>query len=176
MPVAPCGPGSAPTTAPSNSRATACACWSVACRSRVPGSTPSSPSGCIASAPLSSQRACSVPRRWPTEFAPITAVPTSPTLRFQIRFSKRPVDHALGALVFSVVEIWASLSERSANLRPTPADQAVLGLVGWQHAPVSPTVVVVACLLPFASFYYGFSQYHQRETDDDRDDKPAQDE
>jgi hypothetical protein len=81
----------------------------------------------------------------------------------------------LGLLVFSGAEIWASLSERSANLRPTPADTAVLNLLGVSSLPVSPTVVVVALLLPFASLYYGFSQQQRmRESDQDRADKLAQ--
>lgn len=66
-----------------------------------------------------------------------------------------------GLLVFSASEIWASLSERSANLTPTPADNAVLHLLGWHGVPVSPTVVIVALLLPFASLYWGFSQQAQ---------------
>jgi hypothetical protein len=82
----------------------------------------------------------------------------------------------LGLLVFSGAEIWASLSERSANLRPTPADTAVLNLLGVSSLPVSPTVVVVALLLPFASLYYGFSQQRVRESEQDRADKLAQEE
>jgi hypothetical protein len=76
----------------------------------------------------------------------------------------------VGLVLFSGAEIWASLSERSANLQPTPADTAVLSILGVASAPISPTVVVVAFLLPFASLYYGFSQQHQqrRETDEDR--------
>ena len=64
-----------------------------------------------------------------------------------------------GLLLFATVEIWASLSERSANLAPTPADRAVLGLLHIPDLPVSPTVVVVALLLPIATIYYGFSQH-----------------
>ncbi len=79
-----------------------------------------------------------------------------------------------GLLLFSGSEIWASLSERSANLRPTPADTSVLGLLGMGHAAVSPTVVVVSLLLPFASLYYGFSQQHTRDTAQDRAAKAAQ--
>jgi hypothetical protein len=82
----------------------------------------------------------------------------------------------LGLLVFSGAEIWASLSERSANLRPTPADTAVLNLLGVSSLPVSPTVVVVALLLPFASLYYGFSQQRVRESEQDRADKLAEEE
>jgi hypothetical protein len=78
-----------------------------------------------------------------------------------------------GLLLFSGAEIWASLSERSANLRPTPADGAVLSLLGLHSSPVSPTVVVVALLLPFATLYYGFSQQQDRETEEDRAQKAA---
>src|SRR5579875_1212218 len=80
----------------------------------------------------------------------------------------------VGLLLFSSAEIWASLSERSANLRPTPADAAVLNLLGVGHAPISPTVVVVAFLLPFASLYYGFSQQHRRDSAAERAAKAAQ--
>ncbi len=74
----------------------------------------------------------------------------------------------LGLVVFSGVEIWASLSERSANLLPSPADTAVLDALHLHGAPISPTVVMVAVLLPFASIYYGFSQQgrvHETEAD-----------
>jgi hypothetical protein len=77
----------------------------------------------------------------------------------------------LGLVLFSGAEIWASLSERSANLQPTPADKAVLSVLGFQGAPVSPTIVVVAFLLPFASLYYGFSQQQRRETEEERAEK-----
>lgn len=70
----------------------------------------------------------------------------------------RALFNFLGLLVFSVAEIWASLSERSQHLTPTPADNAVLNLLGLQGVPVSPTVLIVALLLPFASLYWGFAQ------------------
>ena len=78
-----------------------------------------------------------------------------------------------GLLLFSGAEIWASLSERSANLRPTPADGAVLSLLGLHGSPISPTVVVVALLLPFATLYYGFSQQQARESAEERAEKAA---
>jgi len=94
-------------------------------------------------------------------------------------FKRRELGFALfnfvGLVVFSVAEIWASLSERSANLRPTPADTAVLNLLGISDLPVSPTVLVVALLLPFASLYYGFSQQvRHRETEEERAAKYAE--
>src|SRR5579859_1607699 len=98
-----CAGGSAAITVPSNATATVSASSSAACPSRVPGSTRSNPSGCIASARLSSPPACSAPRRWPTGCAPITAVRTSHTSRFLIPFSTRPVDHALGALLLESI-------------------------------------------------------------------------
>jgi hypothetical protein len=79
----------------------------------------------------------------------------------------------LGLVLFSGAEIWALLSERSAHLTPTPADQAVLSILGVASAPVSPTVVVVAFLLPFASLYYGFSQQQRRETAEERAEQAA---
>jgi hypothetical protein len=83
----------------------------------------------------------------------------------------------LGVAAFCGAEIWASLSERSANLHPTPADKAVLELLGVASLPVSPTVVVVALLLPFASLYYGFSQQHSHhETSEERAAKLAEEE
>jgi len=77
----------------------------------------------------------------------------------------------LGLVLFSGAEIWASLSERSANLQPTPADKAVLSILGVSAAPVSPTIVVVAFLLPFASLYYGFSQQQRHESEEERAEK-----
>jgi hypothetical protein len=75
----------------------------------------------------------------------------------------------LGVAAFCGAEIWASLSERSANLHPTPADKAVLQLLGIASLPVSPTIVVIALLLPFASLYYGFSQQRaQHDTAEER--------
>jgi hypothetical protein len=79
----------------------------------------------------------------------------------------------LGLLLFSGAEIWASLSERSANLAPTPADKAVLAILGVSTAPVSPTVVVVAFLLPFASLYYGFSQQQRGASAEERAEQAA---
>jgi hypothetical protein len=83
----------------------------------------------------------------------------------------------LGVVAFCGAEIWASLSERSANLHPTPADRAVLQLLGVSSLPVSPTIVVVALLLPFASLYYGFSQQQaHRDTEAERAAQLADDE
>jgi hypothetical protein len=79
-----------------------------------------------------------------------------------------------GLVLFSGAEIWASLSEPSANLQPTPADKAVLAILGLPAAPVSPTVVVVAFLLPFASLYYGFSRQQRRATEEERAEQAAQ--
>jgi hypothetical protein len=81
----------------------------------------------------------------------------------------------LGVIVFAGCEIWASLSERSANLRPTPADSAVLHLMGISGSPVSPTIVIVALLLPFATLYFGFSQQGKgpQEGEDERKTREA---
>ncbi len=49
----------------------------------------------------------------------------------------------VGMLVFFGVEMWASLSERSADIHATPADRAVLQALGVQGVPpMSPTAVV----------------------------------
>ena len=65
----------------------------------------------------------------------------------------------VGMLVFFGVEMWASLSERSANIHATPADRAVLEALGVQGVPpMSPTAVVVALLFPLGSLYFGFVQ------------------
>ncbi len=62
----------------------------------------------------------------------------------------------------SVAELWSSFSERSFHLAPSPADRAVLT---WLHQPadagITPTLVVVSLVLPFASLTYGFSQRHK---------------
>jgi hypothetical protein len=65
----------------------------------------------------------------------------------------------IGMLLFFGVEMWASLSERSGNLRPTPADQAVLSALGFHGLPpIGPTVIVVSVLFPLGSLYFGFVQ------------------
>ncbi len=62
----------------------------------------------------------------------------------------------------SVAELWSSFSERSFHLAASPADRAVLL---WLHKPpdagITPTLVVVSLVLPFASLTYGFSQQHK---------------
>jgi hypothetical protein len=62
----------------------------------------------------------------------------------------------------SVAELWSSFSERSFHLAPSPADRAVLTFL---HQPadagITPTLVVVSLVLPFASLTYGFSQQHK---------------
>lgn len=73
----------------------------------------------------------------------------------------------LGLTVFSTAEIWASLSERSKNLQPTPADLALLHYLDLTNVAISPTVVIVAVLLPFATLFWGFSQ-QQHETAEER--------
>jgi hypothetical protein len=65
----------------------------------------------------------------------------------------------LGMLLFFGVEMWASLSERSGNLHPTPADLAVLAALGFHGLPpIGPTVIVVSALFPLGSLYFGFVQ------------------
>ncbi len=62
----------------------------------------------------------------------------------------------------SAAELWSSFSERSFHLAASPADRAVLT---WLHQPadagITPTLVVVSLVLPFASLTYGFSQQHK---------------
>ncbi len=80
---------------------------------------------------------------------------------------------ALGMLLFFGVEVWASLSERSSYLHPTPADSAVLSALGFHGLPpISPTVIVVSVLFPLGSLYFGFVQQRrasvtQTDLDDD---------
>ncbi len=68
----------------------------------------------------------------------------------------------LTVLGLSVAELWSSFSERSFHLVPSPADRAVLI---WLHQPadagITPTLIVVSLVLPFASLTYGFSQQHK---------------
>ncbi|MBA2678712.1 MAG: hypothetical protein H0U76_10020 [Ktedonobacteraceae bacterium] len=62
-------------------------------------------------------------------------------------------------LVLSASEIWSSLSERSFHLVASPADHALLASMGQPpDAAISPTLLVVSFVLPFASLSYGFSQ------------------
>lgn len=79
----------------------------------------------------------------------------------------------LGMLLFFAVEVWASLSERSSNIHPTPADLAVLSALGFHGLPpIGPTVIVVSVLFPLGSLYFGFVQQRrasvtQTDLDDD---------
>ncbi len=62
----------------------------------------------------------------------------------------------------SVAELWSSFSERSFHLIASPADRAVLQWLGKPpDAGITPTLVVVSLVLPFASLTYGFSQQHK---------------
>lgn len=62
-------------------------------------------------------------------------------------------------VVLSASEIWSSLSERSFHLVASPADTAALAYFGQPaNAAISPTLLVVSFVLPFASLSYGFSQ------------------
>jgi hypothetical protein len=62
----------------------------------------------------------------------------------------------------SVAELWSSFSERSFHLVASPADRAVLLWLGKPpDAGITPTLVVVSLVLPFASLTYGFSQQHK---------------
>jgi hypothetical protein len=76
-----------------------------------------------------------------------------------------------GLAVFTISEVWASVSERSANLQPTPADLSVLRFLGVLHnVAISPTIVVVAILTPFINFFWGFSQIKaHHETPEERE-------
>jgi hypothetical protein len=66
-------------------------------------------------------------------------------------------------LLFFGVEVWASLSERSTNIHPTPADMAVLQALGIKGVPpISPTAMVVAVLFPLGSLYFGFVQVRRQ--------------
>jgi hypothetical protein len=66
-------------------------------------------------------------------------------------------------LLFFGVEVWASLSERSTNIHPTPADLAVLQALGIRGVPpISPTAVVVALLFPLGSLFFGFVQIRRQ--------------
>ena len=64
-----------------------------------------------------------------------------------------------GTAVFVGAEIWASLIERSAYLRPQPPDIAVLSAFGVHHPSISITVLVVSSLLPAGTLFYGFAGY-----------------
>lgn len=68
----------------------------------------------------------------------------------------------LTVMGLSVAELWSSFSERSFHLAPSPADRAVLTFLHFPpDAGITPTLVVVSLVLPFASLTYGFSQQHK---------------
>lgn len=62
-----------------------------------------------------------------------------------------------GLLIFSSIEIWATLAERSLHEHPTPADSGLLTTLGYATASVTPSVVMIALLLPFAVMFYGLA-------------------
>lgn len=69
----------------------------------------------------------------------------------------------IGVLLFTGSEVWVSISSRSNNLQPSPADQAVQSFLGLPHGSLYPTLLVVAFLLPLATLYYGFVRVKRQE-------------
>ncbi len=62
----------------------------------------------------------------------------------------------------SAAELWSSFSERRFHLALSPADRAVLTFLHQPaDAAITPTLVDVSLVLPFASLTYGFSQQHK---------------
>jgi transposase len=82
---------------------------------KSPWLNPSEPKWSIASAPSSSQPACSAPKRSLTGCALITAVSMRLTSRFLIPFSTRSVDHALGTSRTPGRHPFAAMSARMAD-------------------------------------------------------------
>ncbi len=64
----------------------------------------------------------------------------------------------VGVLLIGSFEIWASLSERSQNIKMTPADTWLLSVMGISPTVgISPTIIFIA-FLPFVlTLYWGFA-------------------
>jgi hypothetical protein len=63
----------------------------------------------------------------------------------------------LGLMTFVGAEVWCSLTERSGNLAPSVADIAVLHALGLPTTGVSPTLIVIAILIPYVALFWGFA-------------------
>lgn len=64
---------------------------------------------------------------------------------------------AFGMILFSLIEFWASFSQRSANILVTPADTALLSVFDIHNATVSLTAIFISLVNPFASLFWGFT-------------------
>lgn len=60
---------------------------------------------------------------------------------------------AFGLTVLTLIEFWASFSQRAPNLHPTAADS----LLPWPPFAFSATAILIAAVLPFTSMFWGFT-------------------
>jgi hypothetical protein len=65
-----------------------------------------------------------------------------------------------GLFIVCTAEVWCSLAERSQNLQPTPADNTVLAMFNIANSSISPTIIIIAVLVPSLSLFWGFAQEH----------------
>jgi hypothetical protein len=65
----------------------------------------------------------------------------------------RAVFLAFGLAMLSLIEFWASFSQRAPNLHPTAADS----LLPWPPFAFSATAILIAAVLPFTSMFWGFT-------------------
>ena len=66
----------------------------------------------------------------------------------------------LGCLMLCTCEFWANLTERATHLLPGLADIAVLRALGFPLSHISPTLIIVAALLPVTTLFVGYTHFN----------------
>lgn len=67
----------------------------------------------------------------------------------------------VGCLVLCTCEFWANLTERATHLLPGLADIAVLHALGFGTSRISPTLIIVAVLLPVTTLFVGYTHFNE---------------
>jgi hypothetical protein len=70
-------------------------------------------------------------------------------------------------LFYGAIEVWASLVERSATSKPTPADLLAFAWAGMQPTPITVSAIIFALMLPFSAVFVGFANRPKTMEDDE---------
>jgi hypothetical protein len=70
-------------------------------------------------------------------------------------------------LFYGAIEVWASLVERSATSKPTPADLLAFAWAGIQPTPITVSALIFALMLPFSAIFVGFANRPKTMEDDE---------
>jgi hypothetical protein len=76
-------------------------------------------------------------------------------------------------LFYGAIEVWASLVERSATSKPTPADLLAFAWAGIQPTPITVSALIFALMLPFSAVFVGFANRPKTVEDDETWDAKA---